>query len=107
MRQTLFKHEFTVGEDLLDGMSIELVRGGTIPGLYRDVHVGEATYTVGDTNEIGIGLVGGAGFVQTNAEDGGTDPSSLLAANGPPAITAKERPPGLNAPGYSHHISDR
>lgn len=87
----LYMHEFSaIGEDLLAGMSAEFVKGQT-PELFRDLHVNQFGYTIGDTNQISIGLTGGAAFPETNAQDGGTDPSDL---------TGKERQPGRNASGW-------
>ena len=94
-----YRHTLEVGDSLLNGMSVEMVKGVT-PNLYRDVHIGEATYTIGDTNEISMTLQGGRGDVGVNAEDGGPAPSSLLAQTTPVAIPAKTRPPGLSAPGF-------
>ena len=86
-----YKHEFSVGESLLTGMSVEMVKG-VIPERIRDVHVSQMGYTVGDTNQMTVGLIGGRAEPETNAQDGGTDPSDL---------TGKERQPGTNASGWA------
>lgn len=86
-----YRHTLSVGNALLTGLSAEMVKG-TVPNFYQDVHVSEATYTVGALNEISMTLLGGEGLVGYNAENGGSSPSSL---------TGKSRPAGLSAPGWA------
>ena len=86
-----FKHTLSIGDTLLNGMSMEFVRGGRIPFLYQDVHIGEATYTAGAQNEISMSLRGSREYPERNAENGGADVSSL---------TGKTRPQGRSAPGF-------
>ena len=50
--------ELTVAEEAglkKQGVTVEMVKGKT-PSTYPDVHVGEATFTIGDTNELELVL---------------------------------------------------
>ena len=86
----VWKHVFEVGNTLTPGLTIEQFKG-SVPNVYQDVHISEATFTLGDANEWSFTMIGGRGFLEKNAENLGSGPSSL---------TGKSRPPGITAPGW-------
>lgn len=85
------KHVFEIGNSLLNGLTMEMVKG-TVPNVYADVFVSEATYTVAEAMEFALTLQGGVFAEEENAENGGSMPSSL---------TGKSRPDGSVAPDWA------
>ena len=86
----LYKHTFNVGNALTNGLTVEMVKG-TEPNTYQDVHVSEATWTMGDVNEFDMTLIGGRAYLGMNAENNGPAPSS---------DTGKARPDSESAAGW-------
>ena len=95
----VYKHVFTVGNELLPGLTLEMVKGRT-PNVYQDVHISEGTFTLGDSNQYDLTLIGGEAFYGENAENGGPARSST---------TGKTRQLGRSAPGWATilRINDR
>ena len=87
----VYKHTFEIGNTLTNGLTVEMVKGN-IPNTYQDVHIGEGTFTIGDTNEFALSLVGGISYPEMNAENLGSSPSSTAG---------KPRPAGVTAPAWS------
>lgn len=85
------KHVFEIGNSLLNGLTMEMVKG-TVPNVYTDVFISEATYTIAEAMEFALTLQGGVFAEEENAENGMSTPSSL---------TGKTRPDGAVAPDWA------
>ena len=86
----VWKHVFEVGNTLTHGLTIEQLKD-PIPNVYQDVHVSEGTLNVADVIEWDFTLIGGRAYLEQNAENLGSGPSSLVG---------KRRPLGITAPGW-------